>query len=205
MIKAVALLLGLTFVLATPPASWSQPAPAGEAAVNEAIYRQANLITLRQKLADARATQARRDLPAAAKLYDESWDLVQKVGSGVDAERDQTVMGLTAVRLDLARAAQSHNQLEEAEAQIKDVLRVDPTNATAIEFKRGNEKLMADQRGTIPSPEVKAQVPAVIEDNIQARTLVQDGKLLYEMGKMEEAEAKLRLALKQDPRSQAAL
>ena len=82
---------------------------------------------------------------------------------------------------------------------------MDPSNAAAIDFKRGNEKLMAEQRGTIPSPEVKAQIPAVVEENIQARTLVQDGKLLYELGKMDEAEAKLRQALREDPRSQAAL
>ena len=41
-------------------------------AVDEAIYRQANRITLRQKLQDARAAQARHDLEAAAKLYDPS-------------------------------------------------------------------------------------------------------------------------------------
>src|ERR1035438_8084813 len=64
---------------------------------------------------------------------------------------------------------------------------------------------MAEQRGTVPSPEVKAQVPAALEENIQARTLVQDGKLLYELGKMDEAEAKLREALRENPRSQAAL
>ena len=69
MIKAVALLLGLTFVLATPPVSWSQPAPAGEAAVNEAIYRQMNVVLLRQKLQDAREAQNRHQLDAAFKLY----------------------------------------------------------------------------------------------------------------------------------------
>ena len=88
---------------------------------------------------------------------------------------------------------------------MQDVLRVDPSNAAAIEFKRENQKLMAEQRGTVPSPEVKAEVPARLEEITQARTLVQDGKLLYELGKMDEAEAKLRQALKLEPRSQAAL
>jgi general secretion pathway protein D len=206
MIKALTFQLGLIFCLATAPVSWAQSQTTAEqTAINEAVYRQANRVILVQKLAEARAAQARHALPAAAKLYDECWELVQKTGTGVEAERDQTLAGLTAVRLELARAAQGQNQLEEAEAQVEDVLRVDPSNAAAIDFKRGNEKLMAQQRGTVPSPEVKAQVPAALEENIQARTLVQDGKLLYELGKMDEAEAKLRLALKEEPRSQAAL
>ena len=115
MTKAVTLYLGLTILLAMASASWSQAQTAAEeTAVNEAVYRQANRVILLQKLAEARAAQARHALPAAAKLYDECWDLVQKIGTGVEAERDQTIAGLTAVRLELAHAAQSHNQLEEA-------------------------------------------------------------------------------------------
>lgn len=204
--KAAILPLGLTFLIATVPAAWAQTqATPEETAINEAIYRQANRVTLLQRLAEARAAQERRALAPAAKLYDEAWELVQRIGSGVEAEREQTIAGLAAVRLELARAAQSHGQLEEAETQVNDILRVDPSNAAAIEFKRGNEKLMAEQRGTVPSPEVIAQIPGIVESNTQARTLVQDGKLLYELGKLEEAEAKLRLALRQDPRSQAGL
>ena len=56
MIKAATLPLGLILLLATAPASWSQ-APAEETAINEAVYRQANVITLRKKLAEARAAQ----------------------------------------------------------------------------------------------------------------------------------------------------
>ena len=189
--------LGLIILLATAPMGWAQSQTSAEqAAVNEAVYRQANKVILIQKLAEARAAQARHDLPAAAKLYDECWDLVQKTGTGVEAEREQTITGLTTVRLQLAHEAQSHGQLQEADAQVQDVLRVDPSNAAAIEFKRANQKLMAEQRGTVPSPEVKAEIPGRLDEITQARTLVQDGKLLYELGKMDEAEAKLRQALK---------
>ena len=205
MIKAVVLLLGMSLFLCAAMDAGAQPAPGGETAVNEAIYRQANLITLRQRITEARAAQTRHDLALAAKIYDESWDLVLKIGSGAEVERDQVIAGLGAVRLELARAAQSHNNLDEADVQIKDVLRVDPTNVDAIEFKRANDKLMAEQRGSVPSPEVKAQVPVAMEENIHSRTLVQDGKLLYELGKMEEAEIKLREALRENPRSQAGL
>ena len=204
MMKAATLSLALTLLLAAAPASDAQTPPQ-ETAVNEAVYRQANRIALRQKLADARAAQDRHALPSAAKLYDDAWELVQKIGSGVDAERDQTVAGLAAVRLELARAAQRHGDYKEARTQVDDVLRVDPTNAAAIEFKSGNEKLLADQRGKIPSEEVTSQVPAIIEERVKASTLVHDGKLLYEMDKLDEADAKLKLALKEDPHNEAAL
>ena len=204
MMKAATFSLALTLLLAAAPAADAQTQPQ-EAAVNEAVYRQANRITLRQRLSEARAAQDRRDLPAAAKLYIAAWELVQKIGSGVDSERDQTIAGLAAVRLELARTAQRRSDYKEARTQVEDVLRVDPTNAAAVEFKSANEKLIAEQRGTIPSEEVQSQVPALAEDRIKASTLVHDGKLLYEMGKLDEADIKLKQALRQDPHNEAAL
>jgi len=44
----------------------------------------------------------------------------------------------------------------------------------------------------------------LLDQIIKVRTLVQDGKLLYEMGKLNEAEAKLREAVREDPQNQAA-
>jgi tRNA A-37 threonylcarbamoyl transferase component Bud32/tetratricopeptide (TPR) repeat protein len=188
----------------TAPTVSAQTSPE-EAAVNEAVYRQANRITLGQRLAEARAAQERRAFASSAKLYDDAWGLVLRIGPGVDAERDQTITGLTAVRMELARAAQSHGDYKEARTQVDDVLRVDPTSAMAIEFKNGNEKLLAEQRGRIPSEEVRSQVPAIMEERVKASTLVQDGKLLFEMDKLDEADAKLKMALKQDPHNEAAL
>ena len=204
MMKPVTLSLTLILFLAALPAPGAQTPPQ-DTAVNEAVYRQANRITLRQKLADARAAQERRAFPAAAKLYDDAWELVQKIGPGVDAEREQTVTGLAAVRLELAHAAQRKGDYKEARTQVDDVLRVDPTNVAAVEFKGANEKLIAEQRGKIPSEDVRSQVPAIIEEKVKASTLVHDGKLLYEMDKLEEAETKLKLALKQDPHNEAGL
>jgi len=203
MIKAAT--LSLAFILLLAAAVSSAQTPPEETAVNEAVYRQANRITLRQKLADARAAQDRHALSTAAKLYDDAWELVQKIGSGVDPERDQTIAGLATVRLELAREAQRHGDYKEARTQVDDVLRVDPANAAAIELKSANEKLLTQQRGTIPSEDVTSQVPAIVEERVRASTLVHDGKLLYEMGKLDEADAKLKLALKEDPHNEAAL
>ena len=47
-------------------------------------------------------------------------------------------------------------------------------------------------------------LPAVATNKLAAATLVQDGKLLYEMGRMEEAELRLTQALRQDSDNQAA-
>jgi general secretion pathway protein D len=204
MMKAATLPLALTLLLTAASTALAQTPPQ-ETAVNEAVYRQANHIALRQKLVDARAAQDRHAPTTAAKLYDDAWDLVQKIGSGVDAEREQTAAGLAAVRLELARAAQRKGDYAEARTQVDDVLRVEPTNAGAIEFKTGNERLLAEQRGTIPSPEVKSMVPAIVEERVKASTLVHDGKLLFEMNKLDEADIKLKMALKQDPQNEAAL
>ena len=209
MTKAAILSLASSLFVAAAPMAWSQ-APAeqpavNESAVNEAVYRQAMRITLRQQLVEAKAAQDRHNLPAAAKLYDAAWDLVQKIGSGVDAERQQTVAGLAAVRLELAHEAQRHDDYIAAGTQVQDVLRVDPSNAAAIDFKRGNDKLLAEQRGRIPDADTQAQVPAIVQEKVNAGTLTQDGKLLYELGKYEEAEVKLKQALRIDPNSQAAL
>src|SRR5439155_17274639 len=82
-------------VVVAPPARTPE-----EIAIGEAVYREANRITFHQKLEAAHNAQARRELVNAAKLYDECWDLIQKIGSGVEGEIDDTRAGLAAVRLE---------------------------------------------------------------------------------------------------------
>ncbi len=56
------------------------------------------------------------------------------------------------------------------------------------------------------SPESNALSTALsVDQKVKVGMLTQDGKLLYEMGKLDEAEAKLKLALKQDPHDEPAL
>ena len=203
MMKAT-LPLGLSLLLATAGVSFAQ-APAQETAVNEAVIRQANRIALRQKLADALNAQSRHDLPNAAKLYDDAWELVQKIGYvNVEPEADQTRAGLAAVRLELAREAQRTANFKDAAVHINDVLRVDPANSMAIELKRANDKLVFEQRGRIPDEETQKLVPDIAKERVDASTKVQDGKLLFEMGKLEEAKKMLKQATKEDPANQAA-
>ena len=93
MTKAVPFSLGFIFLLATVVTLPAQNS-ATEVAVNEAVLRQANTIVLRQKLADARSASSRGDLPAAAKYYEDAKSLVDQIGSGIDAEKGQTISGL---------------------------------------------------------------------------------------------------------------
>jgi len=183
MMKAASLPLALSLFLATAAVSYAQ-APATETAVNEAVIRQANRIALRQKLGDALGAQTRHDLPTAAKLYDDSWELVQKIGYvNVEPEADQARAGLAAVRLELAREAQRASNYKAAALHINDVLRVDPSNAAALELKRANEQLLAEQKGRIPDDETLSMVPSIQKDRIDANTKVQTARCFGRWGR----------------------
>jgi tetratricopeptide (TPR) repeat protein len=203
MTKAVSLSLGFILLLASAAALSAQTSPA-DLAVNEGVVRQANTIVLRQKLADAKSAAARGDLVAAAKYYEESYALTQQIGSGIDAETAQTVSGLVSTRMQLARQAQANGDLREADTQVKRVLKVDPKNQAAIAFKKQNDQMIAAMRGKIPDAQTLDQIPAIVNDKKDAATLVQDGKILYEAGKLEEATAKFNAALKLDPDNRGA-
>src|SRR5437870_11362797 len=98
MIKAATIPLCLILLLASHSTSYPQNAGL-DTAVGEAVYRQANTMILRQKLVDARTAQNRGNLVSAAKLYDEAWDLVQRIGiTVVQPEAEETKPGLAVVR-----------------------------------------------------------------------------------------------------------
>src|SRR5215469_4656679 len=107
--KTTTILLGLSLVLAAPH-SRAQVAPeaaAVQSATDEGVRRQAARVTLRQTLANAQAARDGHNLPLAAKLYDDSWGLVQQIGPrNVPEEVAQIQSGLAAVRLEMAHADQ---------------------------------------------------------------------------------------------------
>src|SRR4051812_17587024 len=101
MIKAATTTVILVLLCASAPAALAQTTPA-QLAGEEAVHRQADLIQLRKTLADARAARAKKDLTTAAKRYEDALALVQRVGVGVEKEREETIAGFAAVRLQLA-------------------------------------------------------------------------------------------------------
>jgi tetratricopeptide (TPR) repeat protein len=203
MTKAVSFSFGFLFLFTFCATSPAQPA-ATDFAVEQAILNQHDTIVLRQKLVEAHAAVEHGDLPGAAKLYEDAKALVDRIGSGIDAEATQTIAGLVAVRMELAKQAQRNGDYMEADTEITRVLKVDPANPDAQAFKRDNDAILASMKGKMPSPAALAKIPMINADKTAAGTDVQDGKLLYEMGKFEEAEVKLNEALKLDPDNQAA-
>lgn len=173
-------------------------------AVREAVRRQFNQRILRQKLDEAQLAEQRRDLPTAAKLYDDCWSLVQSIGPDVEREAQITASGLSTVRMELAKEAQRHGDYKEANVQVLDVLRVNPKDMAALDFKRANDRMIEAQKGTIPSPEVVDTLPQIHTNKIEVATLVQDGRLLFQLDKLNEAEAKLKQALIMDPGNEGA-
>ncbi|MDB6125900.1 MAG: Type and secretion system protein [Pedosphaera sp.] len=206
MIKVAPKLCSLIFLFVASLPLQAQPvSPAATAAtddaVREAVIRQADTITLHNKLALAKAAQQRKDLPKAAKLYEDCYSLVQKIGPGVEAESREVVNGLTVVLLDLSHQAQSHHDYKTADERLRRILVVDSGNRVVIDAKRENDKMIDGQAGRTPSPEVLDMIPTFRTNEIRVGTLVQDGKLLFEAGKLDQAEAKFEQANREDPQN----
>jgi tetratricopeptide (TPR) repeat protein len=204
MIKAVSLSLGLLLLLDASTRLPAQSNPT-DVAVNEAVLRQARTVELRQKLIDAKKAADSGDLRVAAKYYQDANVLVTEIGSGIDLERGQTLDGLSKVWLTLARDAQRAGNYREADRAVKQVLNADPQNTEALAFKRQNDRLIDSLKGRIPDAETLDQIPAAIEQHQAAGTHVQNGRVFYEMGKLDQAEAELNEAQKLDPQNPAAL
>jgi general secretion pathway protein D len=206
MINRTTLSAGIFLLLTT--ASWAQApasAPGQSDAVTEAIYRQANQIRLRTTLEQARGAEARGDLLTAGQLYSASWDLVEKVGLPPSApEAQQARAGLVATRSELAHQAQARGNYAAAEDHIKEVLRADPQNREALTFRQGNEKLMMENLPRTPSKEVQVQIEEIARAHATNTSHVTDARLLFEMGKIDESEAMLKQAIKEDPNNRTA-
>ena len=173
--------------------------------MEDAIHRQANEIEARNKLDQASAAEQRKDLRLAAKLYDDAWALAEGVGPSAQQEMQMAVNGLISVRMQLAITEQKRGDYHEADVQVKDVLRVDPRNEAALQFKLNNDRLVESVRGRSPSPGAVEFAKSAHEESVQISQLVQDGKLMYQLGKLDESEIKMQAALDRDPSNQAAL
>jgi len=203
MTKAAYIFLGLAAIAFLPPVN-AQDNGAIATADKEAVIRQASVIVIRQKLTDAKITLQRGDVVGAAKLYQEACAMAAGVGPGIPDETLQAITGLTSTRLALAREAQSRGDFREADLQVTQIvaeekaLKVSPDANEVLAFKKHNDELIEISKGRIPDAETEAKAPQLAAEKVNAATLVQDGKMYYEMGKFSEAEVKLHEALKLD-------
>ena len=173
-------------------------------AVRESIRREAAKIELRQRLTQAQEAQKRGEFNAAAKLYEDCITLIRHVSTGIDLEQQEVLRGIVGTRLALAEQAQRRGDYTEADNHIQRILKLDPRNEAALAFQRQLEEEKRRSLGRRPSQETISQIPEIRTEKVTAGTLVQDGKLLAEAGKLSEAEVKLIQATKIDPNNRAA-
>jgi len=198
----VSYLLSLALLVTASNAAFAQGA--NQTSEEEAVRRQEKSILLRKTLESAQAAAAGKDAVAAAKLYEDAYGLADQLGAAAEPERQVAATGLSAARLTLAIQAQRAGDLREADAQVTRAIKVDPTNLVAKSFKADNDQRLADMVGKLPSEQALATIPDTRAAQTQAATMVQDGKLMFEMGKLDEAEAILKKASELNPDNEGA-
>ncbi|MFM7804358.1 MAG: tetratricopeptide repeat protein, partial [Verrucomicrobiota bacterium] len=166
-----------------------------------AVRREEKAIVLRKTLETAANASRQGDLVSAAKSYEDAWNLTEELGSSVEKERAVTIEGFTSTRLALAYNAAKAGDYKEADLQVKRLLKVDPNHIKAKNFKRENDQRLANLVGRVPSEEALSHVGQDRTNKLAAAIAVQDGKLAFEMGHFDRAEAKLQEAIKIDPDS----
>ena len=180
------------------------PADPVQTATEVAVKMQARVIEARNRVADARAAEARRETLAASQQYNKALELVQGIGASAEAVRAEAVDGLSRTTLQLADQSMRRGDNAEAKLQIDRVLKVDPGNKTALEMQAENDRLAAENLKLTPHPEAIATLQGTETNRIEVAKLVQDGKLFYETGRLKLAEEALRKAIKIAPNDQAA-
>ena len=203
MIKAVKTSLLLLLLCGGSILQAHAQAGTDDAASAEAVRRQALRIQLRRTIDEARLAKSRGETPLAIQKYEAAWTTAQELVN-VEAERKEIQAELIPIRLQLAREAQSRGNLGEADTQIKNALRLDPTNDEARKAKVDNDVRVAEQVGKRPSEAVVSRTEEFTNERIATSTLVQDARFLIEMGRIDEAEKKLKQAVKNDPEHRAA-
>src|SRR5439155_15955512 len=88
--------------------------------------------------------------------------------------------------------------------QAKSILVVDPRNENAIKFRAANAEMKRLWEGKMPDEATLSKLPEAHHTTVQANTFVQNAKVMYEAGKLDDAETNLTQAIKLDPSNKAA-
>lgn len=177
-----------------------------DAAIDESVRREALKRDLDAKLLQAAEAQKRGAINEAAKLYTESLDIAKKIkaGPGGESQYYLSLDGFTQTRLLLAEQAQRAGNYAAADDQFARILREEPNNLTVLTLRKENDALRLKNAGRRPDDETIAKIPVIITNKVDSATLVQNGKVYFEAGRLNEAEANLRKALELDPSNRAA-
>ncbi len=203
MLRAFRTMMNLTAVIAAVSAATGQSVQT--LVQDEIVRREEALIVLRMKLEQAESLKNKGELVKASLMYEEAVRQLEIVGEipEVENERDRVLKGMSIVRLRLASLEQRSGRLVEANREVSRVLKLNPKDEAALQFKKINDKLLDENRGKIPSKETLSLMPELMEKKIAASTLVKDAQLLLEANQLEEAEEKLLQAARDDPENKA--
>ena len=122
----------------------------------------------------------------------------------MEAEKKEIIAGLDETREILARQYMKSGELAAANDQVLSALKFDPNNAALRILKKEIDDKTAAQVGHVPGADTLKQLPEIEMKLANASTLVQTGRLLYEMGRLDDAETNLLKALELDPANSAA-
>ncbi|HEU0010096.1 MAG TPA: hypothetical protein VFT34_09810, partial [Verrucomicrobiae bacterium] len=181
----------------------AQDSPDIKLAADESARREALRIELRQKLDEAMAAEKRGAFLEAARHYTDCREIIKKIGSTATIETldKQVLAGYVATRLQLADQAQRAQDYVAADSQYLLILKEDPKNEEVKQLRAKNDALRLKFEGRSPNPAAIEQLGGIYTNHVRAATLAQDGKLFFEMGRYDLAEARLREALRLDPTS----
>src|SRR5215203_4287136 len=95
----------LSVLLTTSSVMAQAPLAPAETATDVAVRMQARVIEARNRVADARVAEARRETLAASQHYNKALELIQGIGPSADAVRQEAIDGLSRTTLQLADQA----------------------------------------------------------------------------------------------------
>ena len=183
----------------------AQPVPEPTVtAAEQAVKLQVRVIECRNRLADGRAAEARRETLAASQHYNKALELLQGVGTTADPERQQAVEGLSRTTLTLADQSMKRAEYTDAKPLIDRVIKVDPNNKMALDMRALNDRMIAETYSLTPHKLATDKLDSFETNRVESSKLVQDGKLFYESGQFKEAEVVLSQALRLNPNDKAA-
>ena len=176
------------------------------AAELEALRRAETRMVMELNLDRAEKLQKSKQFDAASTVYEEAIALARKLGNlqAVEKEIDKARRGIVYSRLRLALDFQDQNLFQEADKEAAKAQVYDPDSKKLRNFREFNEEVRVAHLGQVPSPEMKAAVQDFRNKRSDVLTLIRDGKAYYELRQFDQAEAKLKEAVKLDPQSDVA-
>ena len=180
------------------PAILAAQEAAMKAAEAEALKRQEIAILVGQFIAQA-AQMERTDLEVAAKQYEQAIAMASKVSQGIEKEHDLAVAGLVRVRLRQAQDSQRRADFIEAAFIVDKAMEFAPEHPELARFKRQNEQAQATFKDRNPTKQTQMRINEIKEQKGGVKALLQDGKFMYELRDLAEAEARFREVIRLDP------